>query len=143
MEGGRVNTDLPSITQGNHVVNVDVAGSRPCSPVVGTEPTARRRSTCGVRDDVCAVALEHRLARVASTGLSNPVGEQIAGVAVLRALGGDGEAGEEGCSGGFAGDVGRSAGIEDWCWGCGDKSRGGYGDEDRGLHAGRNGRYSD
>jgi hypothetical protein len=126
-------TYLPSITQRHHMIDVNVGCSTPRRAVVRAEPAAAGACACRVGYDVCAVALEDCFARVAGAGLRDPVGEQVARVAVLRALGGDGEAGELGAGFGGGGDVGGCAGDEGG-WGCGDAERGGESEEDCGLH---------
>jgi len=63
------------------------------------------------------------------------VGKEIARVAVLRPLGGNGETGKEGGGRRFAGNVGRGAGIQrDWCRRSRNKSSRGHGNEDGCLH---------
>jgi hypothetical protein len=106
---GEGERNLPSIAQGHHAVDVDVTGGSPCRIVVGTVPAAARACARRVGHHVCAIALEDCLARVARPGLRDPVGEQVAGVAGLRALRGDGEAGKLGAGVGCGGDVGRGA----------------------------------
>lgn len=136
-EGGRGREIiyLPSITQRNHVIDIYVTRRRPCRAIVWAKPRAGDRRARIVGDYVCAIALEHRLARVAGAGLSDPVGEQVARVASLRALGGDREAGELGSCIGFGGHVGWSAGGEvGWGGGGGGDGSGDCGDEEGGLH---------
>jgi hypothetical protein len=91
-------TYLPSIAQGNQVVDIDVAGSSPGSAIVGAEPASARSGAGRASNYIGAVALEHCLAGVAGSGLGDPVGEQVAGVAILWALSGDGQARELGAS---------------------------------------------
>jgi hypothetical protein len=62
--------------------------------------------------------------------LSDPVGEQITRVAVLRALHSDSEACEEGGGCGGRGDIGRCAGFEDGCRECRCKRSGGKGESE-------------
>lgn len=76
------------------MIDIDIASGRPRRSVVRAEPGTRGRSAGAVGNDVCAVALEDCLSRVAGAGLGDPVGEQVARVTGLRALGCDGEAGE-------------------------------------------------
>lgn len=112
--GPRCSSRLPRVTQGHHVVDVDVAGRSPRGAIVRADPRAAGGGTRTVGLDTGAITLEDRLAGVAGAGDGDPVGEEVTGVAVLGALGGDGEAGESGlrlCGGG---DVGGSACDEDW-----------------------------
>lgn len=117
------------------MIDVNVTRRRPRRAVVGTKPRAGNGRASIVCYDVCAVALEDRLARVAGAGLRDPVGEEVARVAGLRALGGDGEARELGCCFRLGGHVGGSAGGEvGWGGGGGDEGSGDCGDEEGGLH---------
>lgn len=119
------------------MVDVDVAGGGPLAAVVRADPRAAGRGAPGVGDDVCAVALEDRLARGAPAG-GAPVREEVAGVAVLRALRGDGQAAEGGFGGVGAGDVGGGAGLEGGGGGEGEGEEGGEdGEAEEGTHGWR------
>lgn len=110
--GPRCCARLPRVAQGHHVVDVDVAGRSPGGAIVRAEPRAAGGGTGTVGHDTSAIALEDCLAGVAGPGDGDPVGEEVAGVAILGALRGDGEAGERGLGGCGCGDVGGSAGDE-------------------------------
>lgn len=112
--GPRCSARLPGVAQGHHVVDVDITGSSPCGAIVRAEPRAAGGGTSTVGHDTSAITLEDRLARVAGPRDGDPVGEEVAGVAVLRALRGDGEGGKRRLGLGGGGDVGRSAGDEGW-----------------------------
>lgn len=112
--GPRRSARLPGVAQGYQVVDVDVAGSSPCSAIVRAEPCAAGGGTGTVSHDTGAITLEDRFAGVASAGDGDPVGEEIAGIAVLRALCGDGEGGKRRLGRGGGGDVGGTAGDEGW-----------------------------
>jgi hypothetical protein len=121
---------LPSIAQRDNMVDVNVASRSPRSAVIGALPRATRRCTSRIGDDVGAIALKDRLAGVASAGLCDPVGEQVARVAVLGALGLDGETGEEGGSTAGGRNIRGSALLDR-----GGGSEGGDGrDDEDGLH---------
>lgn len=112
------------------MVDVHIAGRSPRGAIVRTLPRAAGRSTSRVGDDVGAVTLEDRLASVAGAGLCDPVREQVTRVAILGALGLDGEAGEERGSTAGGGNVGGSALLHG-----GSSSEGGDGrDDEDGLH---------
>jgi hypothetical protein len=68
-------TYLPCIAQRNQVVDIDVAGSSPCSAVVGAEPASARSGAGRASNYIGAVALEDCLAGVAGSGLGDPVGK--------------------------------------------------------------------
>jgi hypothetical protein len=68
------------------MINIEIACGGPRSAVVRAEPGPGGRRARRVLDDVCAVAREDDLARVALAALRDPVREQIARVARLRAL---------------------------------------------------------
>jgi hypothetical protein len=117
-------TYLPSITQRDHMVDINIASSSPRSSIIRAEPASASSSTSRASDYVGAIALEDCFAGVASSGLGDPVGEQVTGVAVLRALSGDGQARELGASFASGWHVGRGAGDElEGSWGCGDEGR--------------------
>lgn len=103
---------LPGVAQRNQVVDVDVAGRSPGGAIVRAEPRAAGGSASTVGHNTGAITLEDSLAGVAGTGDGDPVGEEVAGVASLGALRGDGEAGESGLGGCGGGNVGRGAGLE-------------------------------
>jgi hypothetical protein len=92
---------LPSIAQWHHVVNIHVAGSGPSRSIVGAEPPTTSACACRVGHYTGTVALEDLFTGVAGSGLSDPVGEKVARVAILWSLGSDGQAGK--LSAGFAG----------------------------------------
>lgn len=91
------------------MVNVHVAGRGPRSAIVRALPGSAGSSTSRVGNDAGAITLEDRLAGVACAGDGDPVGEQVAGVAVLRALSLDGEAGKESIGTAGRGNIGGSA----------------------------------
>jgi hypothetical protein len=115
------------------MINVDVTSSRPRRAVIRAVPATARARARSVVHYARAIALEDSLTRVAGPGLCDPVGEQVAGVAGLRALRGDCEAGELGAGRGCGGDVGRGAGDEG-CGSGGDEGGGEEGEEDGGVH---------
>jgi len=112
---------LPSIAQGHHMIDIDVACCCPRRAIVRTEPASRCRRARRVGYDTGAISFQDRLTRVARSGLSDPVRKQVTGVAGLRSLGGNGEAGKLGSGGGRGGNVGRSASDRvNRCWSCRD-----------------------
>lgn len=54
-------THNPGILQRHHVVDVDIAGGRPCRAVVGAEPRSGGGCAGRADDDIGAVALEDEL----------------------------------------------------------------------------------
>lgn len=115
------------------MIDINVTRRGPRRAIIRTLPSPACARACIIGYDIGAIALEYSFARVARAGLRDPVREQVARVAGLRALGGDGEAGELGAR--FAGrrHVGRGAcGEVEGCWGGGND---GYkAEEDGGLH---------
>lgn len=96
------------------MVDVDVASRSPRGAIVRAEPRAAGGGTSTVGHDIGAITLEDSLAGVAGPGDGDPVREEGTGVAVLGALGGDGEGGERGLCGCGGGDVGRRADNGYW-----------------------------
>jgi len=115
------------------MIDIEIRRRRPRRAIVRRQPTARCRRARRVGHDRRAVPLQHLLPRVARPGDGDPVREQRAAVATLRALRGDGEGREGAFGGGGAGDVwGRGLG----CWG-GEGEDGGEeegGEEEEVLH---------
>ena len=105
-------TDLPSVAQRHHVVDIDVARRAPGRAVIRAEPAPGGRGTCGIGHDAGAVSLQNGLASIARSGLGDPVREQIAGVAILGPLRSDTETRQLALSCGSAGNVGRGAGDQ-------------------------------
>ena len=60
-------TNLPGVAEGDHVVDIDVAGGGPCGAVVRALPGSRCSSAGGVLDDIGAVTCEDDFAGVAGT----------------------------------------------------------------------------
>lgn len=114
------------------MIDVEIRSSCPGCPVVGRHPGSGRGSAGRVHHDVGAVALEDRLARVAGPRDGIPRGEEVAGIAVLGAGCGDGEACEESF---------RRCRCRDVGWRAGGDGRGGdpgteeeSGEEESGMH---------
>jgi hypothetical protein len=60
--GGKVETHDPGVLEGDHVVNIDVAGLCPCCAVIGREPCSGSGGAGTVGLDVGAVTLKDELA---------------------------------------------------------------------------------
>lgn len=117
------------------MVDINICGSGPGCTVVRAGPASAGACARGVGHDVGTITLEDLFTRVAGSGLGDPVREQVARVAVLRALSSNSQSCElsAGLAGG--GNVGRRASSEvDGCWGSRNESRRGDGEKDGGLH---------
>ena len=117
--GPRPRSGAPGLGERHHVVDVDVGRVGPGRAVVGAVPGAGGRGAAAVDDDAGAVALEDLLAGVARAGDGDPVREQVAVVAGVVRLGGDGERVEPALRGARGGDV-RRGGV---CRGRGEGDR--------------------
>lgn len=87
------------------MVDINIASLLPRLPVVRALPLPRLGVAVGADVEVRAVAVQDCLARVAVALDGAPVGEEVAVVAVLRALGGDSDVCEEGFGGVWVWDV--------------------------------------
>ncbi|KAK5633518.1 hypothetical protein RRF57_009231 [Xylaria bambusicola] len=87
MEG--VKTYDPSSLQGDHVIDIDIRGRSPDTPIIGRRPGAAGRVAVAADSDIGAVALEHVLARVTGSLNSDPRWEEVSFVLAVVGVGTD------------------------------------------------------